>query len=63
MAINVALSGNTEGGITPGYRPCRPSKHFKTSFALKIASSYLENKKDSVLLFYDSEFGSTTILL
>ena len=34
------------------------SKHFKTSFALKIASSYLENKKDSVLLFYDSEFGS-----
>ena len=57
--INVALSGNTEGGITPGLTVLAgPSKHFKTSFALKIASSYLENKKDSVLLFYDSEFGS-----
>ena len=54
--INVALSGNTEGGITPGLTVLAgPSKHFKTSFALKIASSYLENKKDSVLLFYDSE--------
>ena len=57
--MNVALSGNTEGGITPGLTVLAgPSKHFKTSFALKIASSYLENKKDSVLLFYDSEFGS-----
>ena len=57
--MNVALSGNTEGGITPGLTVLAgPSKHFKTSFALKIASSYLENKKDAVLLFYDSEFGS-----
>tara|TARA_B100001057_G_scaffold75220_1_gene69938 strand:- start:2001 stop:3023 length:1023 start_codon:yes stop_codon:yes gene_type:complete len=57
--MNVALSGSTEGGITPGLTVLAgPSKHFKTSFALKIASSYLENKKDAVLLFYDSEFGS-----
>ena len=57
--INVALTGSVEGGITPGLTVLAgPSKHFKTSFALKIASSYLENKKDSVLLFYDSEFGS-----
>ena len=57
--MNVALSGNTEGGITPGLTVLAgPSKHFKTSFALKMASSYLKNKKDSVLLFYDSEFGS-----
>ena len=57
--INVALSGSVEGGITPGLTVLAgPSKHFKTSFALKMASSYLKNKKDSVLLFYDSEFGS-----
>ena len=49
--MNVALSGNTEGGITPGLTVLAgPSKHFKTSFALKMASSYLKNKKDSVLL-------------
>jgi RecA/RadA recombinase len=35
-----------------------PSKHFKTSFALLMASAYLKKHKDAVLLFYDSEFGS-----
>jgi len=35
-----------------------PSKHFKTSFGLLMASAYLEKYKDAVLLFYDSEFGS-----
>ena len=35
-----------------------PSKHFKTSFALKIASAYMKHHEDAVMLFYDSEFGS-----
>ena len=35
-----------------------PSKHFKTSFALLMASAYLKKHKDAVMLFYDSEFGS-----
>ena len=35
-----------------------PSKHFKTSFGLIMASAYLKKYKDAVLLFYDSEFGS-----
>ena len=57
--INVALSGSTEGGVTPGLTVLAgPSKHFKTSFALLMAGAYLEKKKDAVMLFYDSEFGS-----
>ena len=57
--VNVALSGDTEGGLSSGLTVLAgPSKHFKTSFALLIASSYLEQHDDAVLLFYDSEFGS-----
>jgi RecA/RadA recombinase len=57
--VNVALSGSVNGGVTPGLTVLAgPSKHFKTSFALLMAGAYLEAKKDAVLLFYDSEFGS-----
>ena len=57
--INVALSGSIDGGITPGITVLAgPSKHFKTSFALLMASAYLQAKPESVVLFYDSEFGS-----
>jgi RecA/RadA recombinase len=57
--INVALSGNMDGGLAPGLTVLAgPSKHFKTSFALIMASAYLKQYEDAVLLFYDSEFGS-----
>ncbi len=57
--INVALSGSLEGGLTPGLTVfAGPSKHFKTAFSLLLAKSYLEKYEDSVVLFYDSEFGS-----
>tara|TARA_B100001094_G_scaffold131313_1_gene127160 strand:- start:34700 stop:35677 length:978 start_codon:yes stop_codon:yes gene_type:complete len=57
--INVALSGSMDGGLAPGLTVLAgPSKHFKTSFGLIMASAYLKKYKDSVLLFYDSEFGS-----
>jgi RecA/RadA recombinase len=57
--INVALSGSIDGGITPGLTMLAgPSKHFKTGFALLLASSYLRKYKDAVILFYDSEFGT-----
>ena len=57
--INVALSGSMDGGISPGLTVLAgPSKHFKTSFALIMASAYLKKYDDAVLLFYDSEFGS-----
>lgn len=57
--INVALSGDPDGGLSAGLTVLAgPSKHFKTSFALLMASAYLKKYKDSVILFYDSEFGS-----
>jgi len=57
--VNVALSGDINGGLTSGLTVLAgPSKHFKTSFALLMASAYLQAKKDAVMLFYDSEFGS-----
>ena len=57
--INVALSGSMDGGLAPGLTVLAgPSKHFKTSFGLIMASAYLKKYEDAVLLFYDSEFGS-----
>lgn len=57
--INVALSGELDGGLDSGLTILAgPSKHFKTSYALLIAAAYLEKYKDAALLFYDSEFGS-----
>jgi RecA/RadA recombinase len=57
--INVALSGSADGGLAPGLTVLAgPSKHFKTSFALIMASAYLKKYPEAVLLFYDSEFGS-----
>jgi RecA/RadA recombinase len=58
-ALNVALSGDLEGGFTPGLTMwAGPSKHFKTAFSLLMAKAYLEKYEDSVILFYDSEFGT-----
>ena len=57
--INVALSGSVDGGVTPGLTMwAGPSKHFKTGFALLLASAFLKKYKDGVILFYDSEFGT-----
>jgi RecA/RadA recombinase len=57
--VNVALSGRLDGGLTPGLTMwAGPSKHFKTAFSLLMAKSYMEKYEDSVLLFYDSEFGT-----
>ena len=57
--VNAALSGSLDGGMAPGLTVLAgPSKHFKTSFALLMASAYLRQYEDAVILFYDSEFGS-----
>lgn len=57
--VNVALSGSIDGGLAPGLTVLAgPSKHFKTSFALLMAAAYMNKYPDSVMLFYDSEFGS-----
>ena len=37
-ALNVALSGKLDGGLTPGLTVfAGPSKHFKTAFAMLLA--------------------------
>ena len=57
--INVALSGRLDGGLVPGLTMLAgPSKHFKTAFALLMASAYQKKYPDAVILFYDSEFGT-----
>jgi len=57
--INVAFSGDLNGGFAPGLTMwAGPSKHFKTAFSLLMAKSYMDKYPDAVLLFYDSEFGT-----
>ena len=59
-AINLALSGDIDGGMRPGslLSIAAHSRHFKTHFSLLIASAYMKKHSDAVLIFYDSEFGS-----
>lgn len=58
-ALNIAFSGSITGGFVPGLTQwCGPSKHFKTTFSLIMAKAYMDKYPDSVILFYDSEFGS-----
>lgn len=57
--INVALSGDPDGGLQPGVLVLAgPSKHFKTLFGLLMAAAYMKKYPEAVLLFYDSEFGT-----
>jgi RecA/RadA recombinase len=59
-AINIALSGRVDGGLTPGVTMISgPSKHFKSNMGLIMVRAYLDQYPDSVCLFYDSEFGIT----
>lgn len=58
-ALNIALSGKVDGGISSGLlQVCGPSKHFKTLFSLIMAKAYLDKYPDAMLLYYDSEFGT-----
>ena len=57
--VNVALSGDLHGGISPGLlQLAGPSKHFKSGFALLMAKSYLQKYPEGIILLYDSEFGT-----
>ncbi|CAB4124308.1 recombinase A [uncultured Caudovirales phage] len=57
--VNIALSGRLDGGLTPGLTMwAGPSKHFKTAFSLLMAKAYQDKYPESVILFYDSEFGT-----
>jgi RecA/RadA recombinase len=58
-ALNIALSGEIDGGFYPGLTLwCGQSKSFKTMFSLIMAKSYMEKYSDAVCVFYDCEFGT-----
>ena len=59
-AINIALSGQMDGGLYPGITlVAGPSVHFKTLFGLIMMKAYMEKYPDAVCLYYDTEFGAT----
>ena len=61
-ALNIMLSGAVDGGFNNGVITLAgKSKSFKTLFSLHMAKSYLEQHKDEdpILVFWDSEFGTT----
>jgi RecA/RadA recombinase len=58
--INLALSGQIDGGLTSGLTfLAGPSKHFKSLLGLVLVKAYMKKYPDAVCLFYDSEFGIT----
>jgi RecA/RadA recombinase len=57
--LNIALSGELEGGMPPGLlQIAGESKHFKTSFLLLMIKAFQDKYPDGVVIFYDSEFGA-----
>lgn len=59
-ALNVALAGRLDGGITPGLTIIAgPSRHFKSMFGLMMVKAYMNKYPNAVCLFMDSEFGIT----
>lgn len=59
-AINIALSGSLDGGLTSGLTVLAgPSKHFKSNLGLIMVSSYLKKYPDAICVFLDTEFGIT----
>ena len=58
--INIALGGKLDGGLTSGLTVLAgPSKHCKSNLGLIMVQAFMKGHKDSVCLFYDSEFGVT----
>src|SRR5687767_10190597 len=57
--INVALSGELDGGMVPGLlQIAGESKHFKSSFLLLMIRSFQQKHPEGVTIFYVSEFGT-----
>jgi RecA/RadA recombinase len=57
--LNVALSGSFAGGLGCGLTTIAgPSRHFKTLFGLQLVAAHMKHNKESICIFYDSEFGA-----
>ena len=59
--FNVGLSGSFDGGFGSGIIEfVAESKSFKTGFALLLLKSYQLKYPDAVILFFDSEHGTSS---
>jgi RecA/RadA recombinase len=57
--LNIAFSGDIDGGLIPGLTIFAGlSKSFKTLLGLYCLKAYFNKYPDSICLFYDSEFGT-----
>ncbi len=57
--LNIALSGSIDGGFQPGHLAIAgESRHFKSNFAIKIASDLMKAMPDAQLVWFDNEFGA-----
>ena len=60
-ALNLAFSGQLDVGYGSDFMLLAgKSKSFKTFFALIMAKAFLDKYDDSIVLFYDSEFGASS---
>jgi RecA/RadA recombinase len=58
--MNVYFSGSLDGGIGPGlHMLAGPSKHFKSNMGLVTVKAFQDAEPEGIVIFYDSEFGST----
>lgn len=58
--INLALSGQLDGGLSDGMTVLAgPSRHFKSMFGLLMVKAFLDKYADGAVIFYDSEKGMT----
>jgi RecA/RadA recombinase len=58
--INIALSGNLDGGLAPGLTfIAGESRNFKSLLGLVLVKAYLKQYPKAICLFYDTEFGIT----
>ena len=58
--INIAFSGEVDGGLTSGLTLIAgPSRSYKSLLSLVCARAYLDKYKDAVAVLYDSEGGMT----
>ncbi len=59
--MNVAFSGKIDGGYGSGLITLAgPSRHFKSNLGLFMAKCYLDQFEDAIIIFYDSEYGSSS---
>lgn len=58
--LNVAFSGDLDGGLVPGITVfAGASKSFKTLLGLYCMKAYLDKYPEAIAIVYDSEFGIT----